>query len=220
LPDYTYRTVSVTTDPQTITFASLGASLEGRTIPTLSTAPIVVPVTQEDRLFAITATTTTGFTVDASGFGGATLPTDLSIIVRTFDDVSTTSNAKSSTVSRVRRLLKITGTNELLTDDEIKERIDDGVAVFSKHRPKRKAHEVIGNNEHEIALPSDWVVDFSSINFVESPSGSQPPIYIEQDQWLVETTIDTTSRTCDNSTAGATSVTASTVAEAGYSNGS
>lgn len=222
MPDYTFRT-SITTDPQTITFASLSSSLEGRTIPTVPTTdnkPVVLVQSESgDRQFHVESINTSGsnyvsFTVDPSGAGVA-LPVTVVVLVRTFGNVSTVSNAKSSTVSRVRRLLQITGTDELLTDEEIQERIDDAVEHFSKHVPLIGRKEYIGNGEHEFALPSDWVEGFSVVRKIEYPAGAQTPYYPEESEYFSEI-VDTTQRTCDSSSSGASSVTASTVAEAGY----
>lgn len=222
MPDYTFKSVTISTTAEgasgeTFTFATLDTTpgaAEGRTIGTLTVAPDVEVRALGKRVIHVTAITTTGFTVKAAD-AGDDLPLSANVFVKTFDQVSSVSNAKSSTVSKVRRALDITATNEIVTDTQIQEQIDAAVTQYSKDRPRKKRFEVQGNAEHEYALPSDYVQEFSSIDAIEYPAGQQVPEYIDENEYYVET-VDTTQRTTDSISSGATSATFSTVTEAGF----
>lgn len=117
------------------------------------------------------------------------------------------------TIARVRNILEIRGTNEILTDAQIGERVDDALSIYSKHRSRQIFEEYQGNGQHEFALPASWVDEFSTIISVELEGGGQIRTFVDMnDIEIVE--VDTTSRTLDNVASGATSVTLSTVAEA------
>ncbi len=105
--------------------------------------------------------------------------------------------------------------DELLSDTVIQALIGDAVELYSKHRPRLRRQEVIGNSEHEIALPSDWLQEFSNLMRIEYPSGAQA-ITIEDSNDYQIVYVDNTNRTISNASSGATSVTAPTAADAGY----
>ena len=105
---------------------------------------------------------------------------------------------------------------ELLSDVEIKALIDSAVLEYSKDVPLIKKAETIGNGEYEYSLPSDWINNFSFVDKIEYPAGEQNPNFIDRNEFEVVEKVDTTDRTIDNATSGDSSITLSTVTEAGY----
>ncbi|MFQ5638220.1 MAG: hypothetical protein ACE5IR_09540 [bacterium] len=228
MPVYTFLDVSITSAAetsagQTITFATLNAtpgSSEGRNISNVVLKPYIDIKTQSDRMFYISSLNQSGgeyvsFVVRASDIGG-TLPINANITVATFDLVSSVSNAKSTTNARVRRILKDTGltdTLKLLLDAELNERIDDAAHIYSDDKPRELSRNIVGDDEHDYALSSDYQADFSQVRKVEYPGGKFHPQFLDDDQWGVYEPDDSKYTTASISS-GATSVTMSTVSQA------
>lgn len=222
---YHYRT-SVTTDPETITFSSLGSSLEGRTIPTIpdSTSKPVVIVQDEDSTgsFRVSSVNSSGgswvsFTVDASDVS-EDLPIAVVVSITTFEISPSVSNAKTSTNGRVRRILKDTGSTDalkMLLDTELNERIDDAAHIYSDDKPRVLSRNIIGDSENDYDLSSDWQANFSTIKQIEYPGGESNPQYLEDRDWFIYEP-DDTQYTIASASSGASSVTLSTVGEAVY----
>jgi len=122
---------------------------------------------------------------------------------------------EAGTTAVIRRILQITASAERLTDAEIVERKDDALDILSKDKPRVLREEYIGNSEHERALPASWVADFSQMTRLEWPGGSQFRDFEDQNDIEVVRT-DTTERAVANVSSGATTVTLSAVADAGY----
>jgi len=122
---------------------------------------------------------------------------------------------KTASIADIRQILQITGSAELLADADIGDRVDDATLLFSDDRPRILRQEYLGNSEHEFAVPSGWVNDFSTLRRIEWEAGNQTREFLEEDKFEVIRT-DTTNRTIDNASSGATSVTISTATEAGY----
>lgn len=123
---------------------------------------------------------------------------------------------RSDTIQLVRSILQITGTDELLNDTEIGERVDQAVKAYSKLRPLTKHAETVGNGEQVYALPSDWYVGFSSVVSVELPVGSYPRTFLDENKYEVVENVDDTQRMINTATSGGSSVTLSTASDAGY----
>lgn len=218
---FTFKTVSITSAAegagQTITFATLdttpGAS-ESRNVGTLTVIPVVVVHMQGKRTAYVISTTTAQFVVQVSDSGDS-LPINADIIVETFEQPTSTSNALTATTAKVRNYLNIRAANELLTDAQINEQIDSAVEQYSKDKARIGRFEVIGNGEHEIALPSNWVDRSSALLNISINAGDQTLDYLDSNNYFVET-VDDTQRTINNATAAATSVTITTVANAGF----
>lgn len=218
---FTFKTVSITSAAegagQTITFGTLdttpGAS-ESRNIGTLTVIPVVVVHMQGKRTAYVISTTTAQFVVQVSDSGDS-LPINADIIVETFEQPTSTSNALTATTAKVRNYLNIRAANELLTDAQINEQIDSAVEQYSKDKARIGRFEVIGNGEHEIALPSNWVDRSSALLNISINAGDQTLDYLDNNEYFVET-VDDTKRTINNASAAATSVTITTVANAGF----
>ncbi|KKM67654.1 hypothetical protein LCGC14_1468960 [marine sediment metagenome] len=228
MPIFTYIDVSITSAAeaaagQTITLATLnttpGAS-EGRNTSNVVLEPNIEIKTRGDRLFYVSSLNQSGglyvsFVVKASD-SGATLPINANIIITTFDIVSSVSNAKSSTNARVRRILKDTGTTDvlkLLLDAELNERIDDASHIYSDDKPRKLSRNIVGDNEHDYALSSDYQADFSQVRSVEYPGGEFHPQFLDDDQWIVYEPDDSQYTTATISSS-ATEVKMSTISEA------
>ncbi len=59
------------------------------------------------------------------------------------------------------------------------------LASYSKHRPKIKVTDLPGTDSHDLALPAEWVADFSTIREVEYPLGNIPPSQLATDAWIL-----------------------------------
>ena len=108
-----------------------------------------------------------------------------------------------------------TATDDQLDSTEVNACIAKAVEEYSHDQPYVKLDMRIGNSEHELALPSDWVDGFSDILTIEYPAGSQEPSYIDENNYEVVKE-DTTHKTISTGTLGATTITLATVADAGY----
>lgn len=102
---------------------------------------------------------------------------------------------------------------ELLTDTEIKALISDALLQYSRDVPLLAKSEVVGNGEHEYALPSDWATGFSYAEQIEYPAGEQNPNFIDKNEYKVEEMVDSTERVLGTATSGQSQVTMDTVAE-------
>lgn len=125
---------------------------------------------------------------------------------------------RTETIALIRNIIKddnATSSLNLLDATEVGECIDRAVDEYSKDKPLINQNSKIGNSEHELALPSDWINKFSSINNIEYPAGDQVPTYIDENNYLTIEE-DTTSRTIDTASTAATSITLSTASEATY----
>jgi len=123
---------------------------------------------------------------------------------------------RSDTIQLVRSILQITGTDELLNDTEIGERVDQAVKTYSRYRPYVKYYEIIGNGEQVYPLPSDWYVGFSAVTSIELPAGNYPRTFADPNDYEVVENVDSTQRTINSATPGSTSVTLATASDAGY----
>jgi hypothetical protein len=122
---------------------------------------------------------------------------------------------RADAISLVQSYLRLGAGQELIYDNEIGDLIDNATQTHSKKFPREMRYDVIGNSEYNYALPSDWVLDFSTVLDVEFPGGDQIPNDIDRNTIRV-IKVDTTARNVDNASSGATSITLSTVAEGGY----
>ncbi|MHC4076178.1 MAG: hypothetical protein ACYSRZ_07180 [Planctomycetota bacterium] len=137
-------------------------------------------------------------TVGTDGNGNTGVVAGLTALANTYDD------------TQVIKLIN----RELLSDTEIKALIDDAVLQYSRDIPLEKKLEVVGNNEYEYGLPSDWINEFSIVDKVEYPAGEQIPNFIDQNEFEVVEKVDVTERTIDSASAAATQIVLSTATEA------
>lgn len=124
----------------------------------------------------------------------------------------------AETVTLVKGIIKndsTMSTSDQLSDTDIDNCIDRAINEYEKDRPLIKYDSVIGNAEHEIRLPTNFVTGFSMIKKIEYPAGDQEPSFIDANDFDV-VFVDTTERTIDNASAAATEIVLSTAAEAAH----
>lgn len=64
--------------------------------------------------------------------------------------------------------------------------LDEAVGVYSKFRPLEKIHSVnISVPANVVDLPQDWEAGFSSINFIEYPTGNTPPSLLDENDFEI-----------------------------------
>lgn len=76
--------------------------------------------------------------------------------------------------------------DQLLTDDEITDNLDDALRTYSLARPRLVTVDLTADGTMTTALPSansGWVEDFSSIWAIETPINQNPPNYIDERKW-------------------------------------
>jgi len=92
---------------------------------------------------------------------------------------------QADALARVWRMLRDTGdsaTAQLLTDTEIIEVITDSLLTYSLSRPRLVTFDLTASGTETQTLPTTqngWVDDFSAIKLIETPTGSNPPNYID-----------------------------------------
>jgi len=122
----------------------------------------------------------------------------------------------TNTITSVRRKLQITGTNELLTDTEIGDCIDEAVRKYSTHKPREVIDQIAGQAEYDYDVANylaSWVDDFSQIMKVEHPAENQTIELLEDEDWELYKP-DPGTYTIDNASSGGTTITLSTATEA------
>lgn len=68
---------------------------------------------------------------------------------------------------------------------EIDQHIHNASEVYSRDVPLKKSKEYNGDGTANYTLPTDWLEELSSIIRIEYPSGDDPPIYIEQEDYVL-----------------------------------
>ncbi len=67
--------------------------------------------------------------------------------------------------------------------DDFDPAVAAALASYSKHRPKIKVVDLPGTASHDLALPAEWVADFSTIREVEYPLDNIPSSQLSSDAW-------------------------------------
>lgn len=122
---------------------------------------------------------------------------------------------RADAVTLVQSYLRLGAGQELIYDTEIGDLLDGATDTHSKKFPREMRYDVIGNSEYNYALPSDWIMDFSAVLDVEFPGGDQQPNDIDRNTVRI-IKVDTTERGVNSASSGATSITLTTAADAGY----
>lgn len=89
---------------------------------------------------------------------------------------------RDDAITLVYRMLRDTGntaTEQLLTDTEIGQFVDQAVRRYSRIRPNTKVEDVTADGTSYLALPSAYDLDFSRLVQVETPTGNTPPTIID-----------------------------------------
>jgi len=74
---------------------------------------------------------------------------------------------------------------KLTVDGDYTPAVTAALALYSKHLPKTAVKDLSGADSHDLALPSEWVNEFSTIKGVEYPIGEVPPVMIDNDNWAL-----------------------------------
>lgn len=73
-----------------------------------------------------------------------------------------------------------------LTDaDDFTPAIAAALEKYSGHRPKEIVKDLAGDGSHDLALPEEWVEEFSQIRRVEYPIGEVPETLLDADEWTL-----------------------------------
>jgi hypothetical protein len=124
----------------------------------------------------------------------------------------------AETVTLVKGIIKndsTMATSDQLNATDIDNCIDRAINEYEKDRPLIKYDSVIGNAEHEIRLPTNFVTGFSRIDKIEYPAGEQIQSFIDPNDFDV-VFVDTTERTIDSASAAATEIVLSTAGDAAH----
>lgn len=120
---------------------------------------------------------------------------------------------RSSVIGNVRVKLQIrSGSSDTIEDSDIGLAVDNAVRRFSKDRPRPRVKEYLGNGQDLYALPTDWDA-YSSIDKIVFDADDEA---YDSNSYEVVSEVDTTQRAVSNISSGATSITFSTVTDAGY----
>lgn len=95
---------------------------------------------------------------------------------------------QADALERVWRMIRDTGsasTGQLLTDTEIMEVIDDALRSYSLARPRQVTVDLNPDGTNTLALPTGWVEGFSVIRSIETPTGANPPNYVDPRKWVL-----------------------------------
>lgn len=98
---------------------------------------------------------------------------------------------KADALARVWRMIRDTGDNataQMLTDTEIEEIIGDALQTYSLSRPRMVTADLTADGSMTQALPSansGWVEGFSTIRIIETPTGANPPNYIDPRKYVL-----------------------------------
>ncbi len=91
----------------------------------------------------------------------------------------------NSYVEAVRgRLQEVEESTEIIVDD-IEDSIMIAVRLHSEARPLEKVADLAGDGNYDLALPDDWVKDFSTIISIEYPQGNRTPTYLEPKETML-----------------------------------
>src|SRR5574342_152365 len=119
----------------------------------------------------------------------------------------------SEVLLNVRVKLQIRGTpDHTLVDDDIRKAIENAAIRFSRDFPAEVSQEYIGNNEKTYPLPTNW----DQLSVIDGIFFRPYQFPYDRDRYLIDQKVDTTERAINNALLGATSVTCSTISEAGY----
>lgn len=120
---------------------------------------------------------------------------------------------RSDVIGNVRVKLQIrSSSSDTIEEGDIGLAVDNAVRRYSIDRPRVRVKEYIGNGQDRYALPSDWD-GFSSVDKIIFDLDDEP---YDANLYEIFADVDITQRAVSNISSGATSVTLSTVAEAGY----
>lgn len=122
---------------------------------------------------------------------------------------------RADAITLVQSYLRLGAGQELIFDNEIGDMLDNAVELHSEKFPREMRLDTIGNGESNYHLPGDWVDDLSVVMDIEYPTGEQVPNNIDRSTFAVIKT-DTTARGVNSASSGATSITLTTAANAGY----
>jgi hypothetical protein len=104
-------------------------------------------------------------------------------------EASTVSPWLASRAQSILHDTATTDTTQLTTDAQYSAAVDAALAEYSRLFPVVTTHtETLADGEYEWTLPADWVSGFSSMQSVEYPSGSQEPVYLGADDYMVTST--------------------------------
>lgn len=124
----------------------------------------------------------------------------------------------AETVTLVKGIIKndsTMSTSDQLSDTDIDNCIDRAINEYEKDKPLIKYHSAIGNAEHEIVLPDNFVTGFSKLDKIEYPAGDQTPSFMDPNDFDV-VFVDTTERALDNNAADDTEITLTTPGDAAH----
>jgi len=120
-----------------------------------------------------------------------------------------------TTLTNVRTLLQIPGTDNQIYDNDITDVIIDlALQEFSIQRPRFVFADYVGNSEYNRELPAGWQEEFSVIKDVSISIGQQLAPVDPNEYYLIE--VDETEYVINSVLSGATSITLTTPAQAGF----
>lgn len=120
---------------------------------------------------------------------------------------------RSEIIYNVRIKLQIRGTpDHTIVDSDVGKAVDNATIRFSRDFPAEATQEYVGNDESTYPLPSGW----DEVSAIEGIFFSPYRFVYDKDNYVVDDDVDETARALNNVSSGATSVTLTTAAQAGY----
>jgi len=88
--------------------------------------------------------------------------------------------------TEIKKRVRSTIPDEMLTEQEIEECISKALLKISKVSPRERSKEYTGDGTtFSFSLPDDWDNDLSAILCVEYPAGQRIPTFLTQDEFFI-----------------------------------